>query len=272
MKRVVKKRPRNRKRKESLIRKLRRRITGVLKTACFVASLPALFIGGWYVYQFFLASPLLGIEHAEVFGAKRVSDEEIIALAGIVMGDNLLAIDTGEVTRRIKKEPWIESVRVKRRLPDRVVIEVVERKPVALINLDVLYLVDNEGLAFKRYSNVDDLDLPIITGFQKEEIEGGGKNALSRVLAFMDTLSEERIFTLEDVSEISVDESYGVALYTMREGVRIEVGWDGFREKLDRLEKIISLRKGKLAGIEQIDMTGPRGVIVKMSEKVDVQV
>lgn len=268
---MLKKRPQNRRKRESLAKKVRRRVAVVFKITCVVAVPLVLFFVCWQSYRFLLASPLLGIRHAEVVGAKRVSHEEVIDLAGIVMGDNLLAVNTVDVARRIKKEPWIERVRVRRRLPDRVVIEVVEREAAAIVNLDALYLVDAKGVLFKRYSREDGLDLPIITGFQREEVKGG-EGPLSQVFAFMELLSEERNFTLDDVSEISVDERYGVAMYTVRDGVKIEIGWDGFRDKLDSLERIISLRKGNLAGIEQIDMTSKRGVIVKMSEKLDVQV
>ncbi|MCP3677592.1 MAG: FtsQ-type POTRA domain-containing protein [Deltaproteobacteria bacterium] len=266
-----KKRPINRRRRESLASRVRRRMTVILKVSCVVASLPAVLFGCWYFYQFLLASPLLGIKHADVVGVKRVSTEEVIALSGIVMGDNLLAVDAGEVIEKIKKEPWIEGVRVRRRLPDRVVIEVVEREAAAIINMDALYIVDSKGTVFKRYTGDDGLDLPIITGFQSDEIDEG-ESPLSHIFSLMELLSEERVFTLADVSEITLDERYGVELYTMREVVKIELGWDDFREKIDRLEKIISLRRGKLEGIEQIDMTGPGGVVVKMSKKRDVQV
>ncbi|MFQ5329515.1 MAG: cell division protein FtsQ/DivIB [Thermodesulfobacteriota bacterium] len=268
---MKKKRPKNRKRRESLARRIRRRIAVILKVGCVAASLPIALLGAWYIYQFLLASPLLGINHADVIGTKRVSSEEIVALSGIVMGDNLLAVDTGEVAERIKKEPWIEGVRIRRRLPDRVVIEVVEREAAAIINMEALYLVDSKGALFKRYTGEEGLDLPVITGFQRDEIDEE-ESPLSPIFAVMKLLSEERIFTLSDVSEITIDKRYGVELYTMREVVKIELGWEGFREKIERLEKIISLRRGKLEGIEQIDMTGPRGVVVRMSKKRDVQV
>ncbi len=72
-------------------------------------------------------------------------------------------------------------------------------------------------------------------------------------------------FKLADVSEIHVDDTYGFYIYTTYEGSRIEVGSDGFEEKLRSLDKVIDARGGTLAGVTNIDLNNKRGVIVRLA-------
>ena len=64
--------------------------------------------------------------------------------------------------------PWVRTVEVTRRFPSGVSVEVVEHVPAALAVLGDLYLVDEEGEPFKRLQPGDALDLPLVTGLDRE--------------------------------------------------------------------------------------------------------
>ena len=57
---------------------------------------------------------------------------------------------------------------VTRRFPDRVSVEVAEHVPAALAVLGDLYVLDEEGEPFKRVTPGDGLDLPLVTGLDRE--------------------------------------------------------------------------------------------------------
>jgi cell division protein FtsQ len=97
-------------------------------------------------------------------------------------------VDVAEIRRRLLAFGWVKDARVSRRLPDTLVIDIVERKPAALWqNQGELALIDNEGVVLDHVP-VDKMpDLPLLIG--------PGANAqeqqLSRLMAAVPTLKPQ---------------------------------------------------------------------------------
>lgn len=70
----------------------------------------------------------------QVTGNARYTAQEIIDVTGVREGDNLFAIDRAKLAREIQNRlPYIQTVSVRRALPDGLVISVTEGKAVAAI-------------------------------------------------------------------------------------------------------------------------------------------
>ena len=97
-------------------------------------------------------------------------------------------VNVAEIRRRLLAFGWVQDARVSRRLPDSLVIDIVERKPAALWqNEGRLALIDHEGVVLDRVP-VDKMpDLPLLIG--------PGANAqeeqLSRLMASVPTLKPQ---------------------------------------------------------------------------------
>jgi cell division protein FtsQ len=76
-----------------------------------------------------LSSAVFAVRDFRVLGASGVSDREILRIAAIDEGDNLITLRTAEVAARLEGHPWIEDAAVDRDLPATVVISVLERRP-----------------------------------------------------------------------------------------------------------------------------------------------
>jgi cell division protein FtsQ len=88
--------------------------------------------------------------------------------AGITLGVNIFAIDLASARQKLLENPWVESAEIVRRLPGSIFIRIQERKPRALVNLDVLYLVDDMGRVFKRWVRGDPVLSPVVIGISRE--------------------------------------------------------------------------------------------------------
>jgi cell division protein FtsQ len=109
----------------------------VLVTACWVL---------W-------ASPVLAVRAVQVDGAATLPAEQVREAAGIVDGTPLLRVDVDAARARVAALPQVASVEVTRGWPDRVVITVVERVPVAVVEEEGRRtLVDAEGVLFDSIS------------------------------------------------------------------------------------------------------------------------
>jgi cell division protein FtsQ len=74
-------------------------------------------------------------------------------------------VDTGAIRRRLLQFGWVKDARILRRLPDTLVIDIVERRPAALWQSQgQLALIDSEGVVLDRVP-VDRMpDLPLLIG------------------------------------------------------------------------------------------------------------
>jgi cell division protein FtsQ len=90
---------------------------------------------------------------------RRASDE-----AGTAKAPQAL-VDVAGIRRRLLQFGWVKDARVARRLPDTLVIDIVERTPNALWqNQGQLALIDSEGVVLDRVP-VDKMpDLPLLIG------------------------------------------------------------------------------------------------------------
>jgi cell division protein FtsQ len=74
-------------------------------------------------------------------------------------------VDVGAIRARLIKFGWVKDARVSRRLPDTLVIDIVERKPAALWqDKGQLALIDSEGVVLDRVPIDKMPDLPLLIG------------------------------------------------------------------------------------------------------------
>ncbi len=136
-------------------------------------------------------SPLFRVEHIAFEGLSLLDPDEISVLSGISAETNLYEVDLNKVVSRIETHPMVRNARIVRYPPDGVLITIVERTPIALVNLEVLCGIDEEGILLPFYSTF--VDLPVITGVQL-----GGNYTLGRavsepeLLSCLDLLNETR--------------------------------------------------------------------------------
>lgn len=254
----------NRRLKEPLSKRSKRFFSGAVKTVLIVVVIGVSVYGAWWMRAAMLASPYLAITSIKVNGALRITVGEVLSASGIRTGESMLGFSASEAEERIKDNPWVNEAKVRRTSLDTVSIEIRERMPVALIRLDDLYVMDSSGTAFKKYLGSDALDLPVITGLTREELKADASGLAAWVVELLRALSSRRGFNVADVSEIHVDKVFGLSVYTVDEGVRLDIGVGRFEEKLSAYEKILRTR-GSLSGIEAVDLNNTRGVIVKFA-------
>src|SRR4051812_7871970 len=110
---------------------------------------------------------IVGINHMDRAMIDRVVTGELKRAAeeaGTTKAPQAL-IDVAGIRRRLLRFGWIKDARVSRRLPDTLVIDIVERTPAALWQSQgQLALVDGEGVVLDRVPIDKMPDLPLLIG------------------------------------------------------------------------------------------------------------
>lgn len=131
-------------------------------------------------------SPLFRVSRISVEGLRLLETGEVLALSGIAPGANLYEVDLKDAAARVEAHPMLRSARILRTPPDGVLIAVVERTPLALINLETLCGIDEEGVLIPFHPTF--VDLPVITGVSLKAYTLGhpvSEEGLSRCLALL---------------------------------------------------------------------------------------
>ena len=168
-------------------------------------------------------------------GCKNVTPLELMKLAQIKKRTNLLTINLRKLAQRLNSNPWIKEVKVKRILPHTLKIKVKERIPVALVNHKKLFLVDKEGVLFKEVEPGDDIDMPVITGLSFSQ---PNSKLIKKVLVLLETADKTGVLPKDRISEVHIDNNYGLTLYTVKKAIPIRIGFQSYREKLNLLASI----------------------------------
>ena len=245
----------------------RQLLNRTLRVGVTLFSAVLLVVGGFFVTQLLLASDLFRVEQVEVQGNGRLSKGQVVALSDIETGINTFNLDIGLIGRKIEENPWVESARVQRIFPRQVMINIEERQPVAIVNLGYLYYLDKQGEIFKVLDATDNLDYPIVTGFNYAKAQAHNAEyaqQLKQVVKLLTDLGQRKLFSLEQVSEIHFEASGGLSLFTLAGGVKVKLGHADYRRKLDRLERIYAQLQPKLQMLDYIDLNVDEKVIVRI--------
>ncbi|HPU86092.1 MAG TPA: FtsQ-type POTRA domain-containing protein [Candidatus Latescibacteria bacterium] len=220
-------------------------IARIVSFVAYVAAGAVLWGTGYGIIRL----PLLAIHDVIVVGTDRVDARTIRDAAGIRRGSPLLALDVNAVIAGVKSVPWVRDVRVSRHLPGRVRVEVVERTPVAVFQLDRCYLMDEEGFVTPLNGRTVP-DLPIVTGLQgtpfprREELEPAGR-ALAVVAEFP--------LLRNTVSELSLADSARMVLILSPRGTPVSLPRIPGRDRLVMLASVIAYEPDLLMTASHLD-------------------
>jgi cell division protein FtsQ len=188
-----------------------------------------------------------------------VSLEEVWAIVRGGGSGILWSVPAKEVARRLSRHPWVRSVSVRKSFPDRLVVRIQERTPVAMVNLDVLHYLDEEGRPFKRLTAYDPKNLAIVTGFSREELLRKDPVTVRDLRKTLDLLRGVEAGALrQNVSEIHFDSQDGYTVVTRDAGLQLKVGTVDVKEATRRIEAAMPRISGmtRSSGIADLKTEG----------------
>lgn len=242
---------------------------GLIKMFVFLLCLGLLSVGLVSGYRFLSSAPWFRVQDIVVTGVVESMKGPLVALSGITDEDSLLSLDTAAVERNITQHPWIKAVSVNRNFPHTLHLEVHREKPVAVVVLDRMCLMNKEGVLFKEVAEDDPIDFPIITGLAKgdEKLILHLKRAASFLTAY--SLSKE-VLPARELSEVHVDKNGALSVYFNQLPFEVSLGRGDFARKIDSLHRIIEhLRVTRRLGrTRSIDMDYPDRGVVAFTDQV----
>ncbi len=248
----------------------RRRLLATGLIASLLIAAAVLYEGnGWIKTQtamarrFVLENHYFVVREIQVRGGEQVSGNEIVAMAGLRHGMNIWKIDPVAIEQKIIKHPWVRRVLVRREFPRRVIIEVEERTPKAIVAAGKLYYVDGDGVLFKEVGEKENVNFPMLTGLRRQDLATSDSATRGRI---RDALRLSDLMTRDShtLSEIHFDASDRLTLYTVKFPVALRMGWGDWEEKIQRLDRVLTLWKEKESRLVSLDVSFRDQVVARL--------
>ena len=199
----------------------------------------------------FLLSSVFNIPDTVVENNKKISEQEIVNLSGLVKNENMFKTTNKKIKEGIKQNPYIEDVVITRELSGKVKLKVIERTPTYMIKFANGYAyINNQGYILEISEEA--LQLPIITGFKtsSEEIKAGNRlvvddlKELENVIKIMETAKNTSIADI--ITEIDISNSNNYKLVIASEGKTVQFGdLNNINVKILKIEYILEQEKGR---------------------------
>ncbi|MBN2706784.1 MAG: FtsQ-type POTRA domain-containing protein [Deltaproteobacteria bacterium] len=217
-------------------------------------------VEGWLKHQDdFLVKEIV------VQGHCRTAREEIIKALAFAPRQLIFSFSLKEAQARVNALPFVRESRIRRSWPDRLEIEIEERQPVALLYLEGLYLVDAEGVVIAPPSENEKLDFPLISGVTlaqwRAEPQVWGK-LLKKALDLLHVWENQGRQWPEKVAQIGLDEVCGVTVFTTGKVWELQLGTDGYEERLQRWRQVLEVLGGRAVAVNYFDCAGTGSVVV----------
>lgn len=195
------------------------------------------------IYRYLTEGNIFSLEKISILQSSDRRQKEIQVYLKNYIGKPLYGISLEAIRERVQEHPWILSAAVRRLPPHELQIDIRERKPLALIALDRLYVVDESGELFKLATDDDGLHLPLITGISRDNL----KPITHMIRAIIN--HQEARKPGGDISELRLSKHEQIWVY-FSNGLEVVLGNSNFQtkwKKLIRLENELSGKKNNLA-------------------------
>ena len=201
--------------------------------------------------------------------ASSLTEREVVAMMKLNKDAKWINIDARKIEARLMANALVEKASVSKRFPDKLLVDIVERQPVAVsfanIEGKVIPLeIDKEGVVFRIGWSEKVPLLTIISGLNFQNPKVGMKLSYKLVSLFnrLDAISKTNPILLSSISEIKIREKkfgdYDLIMYPIHTKVKVFTNKDFTDKTLNRMMLVLDIIHGEKVAreLEYIDIRG----------------
>ncbi|MEF2145585.1 MAG: FtsQ-type POTRA domain-containing protein [Desulfovibrionaceae bacterium] len=219
-----------------------------------LALLGGLMAALYFGYLWATTTPLFALEEIKVEGNDRLSYGDVLVAGKIRLGQNCLGVNVGRAEALLAKNPWVESVAVRRELPDRLLVSMVEKKPAFWIRRGgSLYYADNRGELIAAVSPADFKSLPVL------EADTGVRELTTELPEMLRALAATGLdLTPEGLAWVRVSDAGQMRMFLDGAGLTLTFGLKDWRSEVRRLAAAVQdmRRRGEIDSVTRISALG----------------
>jgi cell division septal protein FtsQ len=232
-------------------------------------------VGEWALNEFIYENKAFAIQSIDIQTDGAIAPDQLRRWAGLKVNDNLLALDMGKVRRDLQMIPRIQTASVDRVIPGTLVIRVVEREPLAQVNvtrprpqgggIDLqTYHLDPDGFVMlplepnqrSTSSAESEAPLPIVSGFDLNQVQPGRKiqdPQLQAALRLLVAFEHSPMSGLVEIKRVDVG-TPETLLVTTTQGSEVSFGLGDPEQQIRRWRGIFEYGQRQGKAIASLDL------------------
>jgi cell division protein FtsQ len=239
----------------------------------FITVVAPVGISSYFLTTFVLSSPRFEVRSAddiELSGNQFVSREDVASALGLPVhagggpGLRVLRLSLEAERKQVETIAWVRTAALTRILPNRLLVRVTERTPVAYVNVGGhVSLVDSEGVLLDKPES-SFFDFPVITGLDPNAGFEHCRSRLALYQDFMRQLGEEIVHSGWIVSEadLSDGDDLKALLVQGRETLQVHFGRENFVQHFRTFLALLPELRKSNAPLDSVDLRYRNQVVV----------
>jgi cell division septal protein FtsQ len=231
----------------------------ILKAATLLVFLGVVGYGFW---RGIAHSDLLKVQNIVIEGASKTTEARIREHLDVKTGDPFWRIPVEKEAAVIKQDGWVESVELRRRFPGTIVVNVTERKPIAVTsNLKGRFeYVDENNNVIDRAQPDQISDYPVLAGAEFEN----DRDLRGQALALLKSLPDDGDLSKNEISEIQFHDEHGFQMTLSKTRTVIDLGRENIPLHLDRARRVVQYLQQHNINASHVDSDYAKKVLVKV--------
>ena len=189
-----------------------------------------------------LISNNLILEEISISNTKIIEKNEFYDLASGFLGKPLEDVNLANVSKIIEEHPYVEAARVSKWYPSKIKIELIEREPIAILNVEPMILLDKNSFVLPNKIAKSNFNLPILNNFNTDLnlYPSGGKVLSENVensIKWLQKIKIEYPSLYSDISEMKMTSDSHMNIILSEYPTRIFLGKNQIWAKIEILKK-----------------------------------
>ena len=174
-----------------------------------------------------------------------------------------------EISRALEEIPFVKAARVSRHFPKNFKIQISERKPIGIINIDEQLMIDDEGVILPGGIYSENYLVPVLSGFNSaKELYPEGRKTFSvkvnEAVKILKILSDEYSDLYENISELTLNKDDEYVIILADRPTRVILGKNDINKKLHVLKSFDkALGQRQLTDFQLLDMRYQKQLVAR---------
>jgi len=210
-------------------------------------------------------------DNIEVNGNAHVSRAEIVRVFGGDISRNIFAVPLDDRKKQLEEVPWVDSATVMRILPDRIRVNIVERKPIAFAQVGSrVELIDAHGVLMEMpFSTSTKYSFPVIVGMNENEplsTRSARMKIYEQLVKELDAGGEQNSRSLSEVN-LSDPEDVRITVDDPDGAVLVHLGSANYADRFRVFQTHLKEWRTQYQHLDSVDLRYDRQVILNPDSK-----
>tara|TARA_B100000965_G_C19394993_1_gene670749 strand:+ start:80 stop:844 length:765 start_codon:yes stop_codon:yes gene_type:complete len=203
-------------------------------------------------------------------GCKILNNKIYFSYVDNIAEGKINELSNKEILDIILSHPYVQAARTSNRYPSKIIVDIKEREPFAILNRDPIIILDQYCFVLPNSNNLDQYDIPILSKFNNDQkLYPEGEKSLStkvqNTISWLSSLNDKHPTFYSNISEVFLENDDEIVLILNEYPTKIFLGKNNTLKKIEILknfEQTIKEAK-KITDYAYLDIRYDNQVIAK---------